>query len=279
MSRDNKKRSDNRGRGKNDNRGRKPYGNKPSYKKKNTAPKKPSNPDEIRLNKYVANSGVCSRRDADMHISVGSVTVNGKVVTEMGYKVKLSDDVRFDGRRINPEPRAYILLNKPKGFFTTSNSEGNSRTVMELVANATKSRIIPVGKLERQTTGLLLFTNDGELSKRLAHPKHPLRQIYHVSLKKDLKIEDLKKIEEGLTIEGSKVFVDEISYVDDAGKNEVGIQVHGGKTGMMHRIFDHLGYEVERLDRVVYGGLTKKDLARGRWRHLTEQEVINLRMI
>lgn len=246
--------------------------------KKNMEKSPLSNLDGIRLNKYIANSGVCSRREADLYISSGNVTVNGKSITEMGYRVKLEDDVRFDGRRLNPEKPEYILLNKPAGFFVTGNIEKGGRTVMELVSRATTAKVSPVGKLDNQAKGLLLFTNDGTLAKKLAKPKNGIRQIYQVSLNKNLSKEDLEGIEKGVYIEGSKVIISSISFIDDKPHNEVGIELYSIKEHIVTRIFKSLGYEVESLDRVVFGGLTKKDLARGRHRSLTQQEVINLGM-
>ena len=238
-----------------------------------------TNPDLIRLNKYIANAGICSRREADTFIAAGNVTVNGKPVTEMGYKVKKTDDVRFDGRKLNPEKKEYVLLNKPKNFITTTRDEKGRRTVMELISSASNNRLYPVGRLDRNTTGLLLFTNDGDLAKKLTHPKHGVRKIYHVHLEKNVSISDLRKIREGLTLEDGEILVDDVDYVAGASKKEVGIEIHSGKNRIVRRIFEHLGYEVSRLDRVVFAGLTKKDLPRGHWRFLTEQEVINLGMI
>lgn len=251
---------------------------KASFKRK-TAAKTPVNPDLIRLNKYVANSGVCSRRDADVYIAAGNVTVNGKVITEMGFKVKREDVVKFDGRLLNPEKKEYILLNKPKNFITTTSDQKGRRTVMELISNATKARLVPVGRLDRNTTGLLLFTNDGDLAKTLTHPKHGVRKIYHVELNKNLKAADLKEIKAGLTLEDGPVNVDKVSYIANSPKREVGIEIHSGRNRIVRRIFGHLGYEVVKLDRVIFAGLTKKDLPRGHWRPLTKQEVINLGMI
>lgn len=233
----------------------------------------------IRLNKYIANSGACSRRDADIFISAGNVTVNGKTVTEMGHRVRLTDEVKFDGRRINPEKPEYILLNKPKGFYTTGSLEKGSKTVMDLVANATKAKIVPVGKLDRQATGLLLFTNDGTLEKQLGKPKNGIRQIYHVELTKPLSYEDLKKAQDGVQLEDGKVKVQDISYIEDRPKNEIGLETNSTKPHVVQRLFKSLGYEVEKLDRVVFGGLTKKDLPRGNWRPLTKQEIINLKAL
>lgn len=233
-------------------------------------------PDVMRLNKYIANSGVCSRREADTFIAAGNVTVNGETITEMGYKVKRSDEVRFDGRLLNPEKKEYVLLNKPKNFITTTSDEKGRRTVMELISNASNARLVPVGRLDRNTTGLLLFTNDGDLAKKLTHPRYRIRKIYHVVLNKNLKAEDLKRIKTGIELEDGPVVVDEVSYIQNAPKKEVGIELHSGRNRIVRRIFEHLGYEVNKLDRVVFAGLTKKDLPRGHWRHLTQQEIINL---
>jgi len=248
-------------------------------KKSNPKTKQNSNPDLIRLNKYIANAGICSRREADTYIAAGNVTVNGKPVTEMGYKVKKTDDVRFDGRKLNPEKKEYVLLNKPKNFITTTRDEKGRRTVMELNSSASNNRLYPVGRLDRNTTRLLLFTNDGDLAKKLTHPKHGVRKIYHVQLDKNVTIADLRKIREGLELEDGTIQVDEVDYVQGASKKEVGIEIHSGRNRIVRRIFEYLGYEVSRLDRVVFAGLTKKDLPRGHWRFLTEQEVINLGMI
>jgi len=233
----------------------------------------------IRLNKYISNSGACSRRDADIYIAAGNVTVNDKIVTEMGYRVKPTEEVKFDGRRVTPEKPEYILLNKPKGFFTTGSLEKGSRTVMDLIANATKAKVVPVGKLDRQATGLLLFTNDGTLEKQLGKPKNGIRQIYHVELNKPISFEELKRIEEGVTLEDGKVKVQEVSYIDNRPKNELGIETNSIKPHVIQRLFKSLGFEVEKLDRVTFGGLTKKDLPRGNYRTLTKQEIINIKML
>lgn len=237
---------------------------------------KKSESGEIRLNKYIANSGICSRREADMHISIGSVTVNGKVVTEMGYRVKLNDEVRFDGARINPEKKAYVLLNKPKGFATTT-SESKGKTVMDLVANATSSRIKPIGRLGRNSTGLLLFTNDDELTKKFTNSKTGVQRLFHVELDKNLKQEDLKKIQDGITVEGKKITVVEASYINNAPKKEIGIAILNTGNGVLRTIFEYLGYDLLKVDCVMIGDLTKKDIPRGHWKHLTEKEVINLK--
>tara|TARA_R110002049_G_scaffold234671_9_gene407960 strand:+ start:1780 stop:2622 length:843 start_codon:yes stop_codon:yes gene_type:complete len=248
-------------------------------KPKNITPQKPSDPNAIRLNKYVANSGVCSRREADVFIAAGSVTVNGKVVSEMGYKVKLDDVVKFDGRHLNPEKKEYVLLNKPKDFSTTVRNEHGKRNVAGLISSASKSTLLPVDKMAKASTGLLLFTNDGELTKRLATPKNGIRKIYHIELTKPLQSADLKKIQNGVAIDENVVNVQDISYVDNAPKNQIGIELFSSRSNIVTKIFEHLGYEVAKLDRVIYGGLTKKDLPRGHWRYLTKQEVINLGMV
>ncbi len=235
--------------------------------------------DLIRLNKYVSNSGICSRRDADIYIAAGNVTVNGKPITEMGYKVKMTDEVRFEGRLLNPVKKEYVLLNKPKDFATTVRDEKGRRNVSGLISNASKSPLLPIDKMDKHATGLLLFTNDGDLTKRLKNPKNGLRKIYHVELNKDLRSADLKKIQEGIVLDEKPVRVQEISFIDDAPKREVGIEIYSSKNKVVERLFEHLGYEVVKIDRVVYAGLTKKDLPRGHWRYLTDQEVINLGMI
>lgn len=247
--------------------------------KKKPSPKQPSNPDLIRLNKYVANSGVCSRRDADIYIAAGNITVNGKAVIEMGYKVRKTDKVKFDGRLLNPEKKEYVLLNKPKDFSTTVRDERGRRNVNALISNASKSRLLPVDKMDKDSTGLLLFTNDGDLTKRLKSPKNGLRKIYHVVLNKDLRSADFKKIQEGVVLDEKPVRVQEISFIDNAPKREVGVEIYSSKNKVVERIFEQLEYEVARIDRVSYAGLTKKDLPRGHWRFLTDQEVINLGMI
>ncbi len=258
---------------------RKPFSKRNTPYQKNQKPKPiTGEKSEMRLNKYIANSGMCSRREADLYITSGNVWVNGKPITEMGYKVKLTDEVKFDGRLISPEKKEYVLLNKPKGFVTTTNPE-RTRTVMELVSNASKAKIAPVGRLDRNTTGLLLFTNDDELLKKLTHHKSGVRKIFHVELDKNLRLEDFKKIEAGMKLEEGYINVDEISYIKDATKREIGIQLQSNKNGILRKLFEHLGYDVIRMDRVVFGGLTKKDLPRGHWRILKEQEVINLRMM
>lgn len=258
-------------------RNSKSRGNAPIKSNGNT--QKSSDPDLIRLNKYVANSGVCSRREADIYISAGNVTVNGKPITEMGYKVKLSDEVKFDGRLLNPIKREYVLLNKPKDFTTAGRDEHGRRTAVGLISKASKTELKPVGKLDKNTTGLLLFTNDGELTKRLNSPKNGLRKIFHIELSKPLRSADLKKIQEGLVVDQKVVKVHDVSFVDKAPKTQVGMEIFSTRSNIVERIFKTLEYEIVKLDRVVYAGLTKKDLPRGHWRYLTDQEVVNLGMI
>jgi 23S rRNA pseudouridine2605 synthase len=241
-------------------------------------PVKKSNPDEIRLNKYIANSGMCSRRDADMHIATGSVSVNGKIITEMGYKVKLDDEVKFDGARIKPEKNAYVLLNKPKGFATTT-SEGKGRTVMDLVANATSARIKPIGRLGRNSLGLILFTNDDVLVNKFTNSKKGVPRLFQIELDKNLKLEDLKQIQAGFKIEGKAINVEEISYIDGESKNQIGLKIKNTGNTIIRSIFDHFKYEIVKLDCVAIAGLTKKDIPRGHWKHLTEQEVSTLKML
>lgn len=231
-----------------------------------------------RLNKYIANAGICSRREADVFIKAGSVSVNGKTITEMGYQVQPGDVVRFGDESINQETKRYVLLNKPKDYITTTDDERDRKTVMDLVVNACKERIVPVGRLDRKTTGLLLLTNDGDLAKKLTHPKHRVNKLYHVTLDKNVAVKDIQKIiDPDFTIEELPVFVDSISYVEGAMRNEVGIGLHSGRNRIVRKIFESLGYQVVKLDRVMFAGLTKKDLPRGHWRHLTTQEIINLR--
>ena len=242
--------------------------------------KKTQKPSEgIRLNKFIAHAGICSRREADMHIKIGSVKVNNKVMTEMGYKVKPTDEVQFDGQRLQAEKPTYVLLNKPKGFITTTRDEKGRKTVMDLVANATKARIVPVGRLDRPTTGLLLFTNDGDLAKKFTHPSTGVKKLYHVVLDKNVSGQHLQSIKAGIKLDDGSIKADEVSYVQGASKREVGIALHSGRNRIVRRIFESLGYEVITLDRVLFAGLTKKDLPRGHWRHLSQTEVQQLKML
>lgn len=240
--------------------------------------KEPAGDGLIRLNKYISNAGICSRRDADKLIADGLITVNGNVVTELGYKVSLQDDVRFEGQQLNPERKVYLLLNKPKGFATTLDDPFAGRTVMELVHNACTERIYPVGRLDIQTTGLLLFTNDGELTTKLTHPSYEKKKVYHVQLDRDLVQEDMDAIAQGLDLEDGKIAADDIHRIDPEDARQVGIEIHSGRNRIVRRIFEHFGYKVEKLDRVLFAGLTKKDLPRGRYRFLTPQEINFLKM-
>lgn len=245
-----------------------------SKPKKTTGSK--SGTDEIRLNKYIANSGICSRREADMYIATGQVTVNGKVVNEMGHKVKPTDEVRFDGRRINPEPATYVILNKPKGVATT-NSDSKGLTVMDIVANASNARIRPFGRLGRNATGLLLFTNDDSFRQKFT--KKGMDRLFHIELDKNLRATDLRKIVDGIKIDGKEIRVEDVSYVNNAPKREVGLKIKHTGNSVIRTIFDHLGYNVVKVDCVTLGPLTKKDLPRGRYRHLTEQEINTFKML
>ena len=233
---------------------------------------------KIRLNRYIANSGICSRRKADELIAAGVVSVNGEPVSELGFKVDPGkDEVRYNGELLKREKKIYVILNKPKDYITTTDDPQERRTVMSLVEKASRERIYPVGRLDRNTTGLLLMTNDGDLADKLSHPKNGITKIYHVELSKSLSQGDLNKIQFGLELEDGLIKPDSVSYVAGGSKKEVGIQIHSGKNRIVRRIFEHLGYEVVKLDRVVYGNLTKKDLPRGRWRYLEEHELIQIK--
>jgi 23S rRNA pseudouridine2605 synthase len=274
------KQKDNKGKGKSFSKGKKskPFSKDArNQKPKNTTQNKPSNPsDGIRLNKYIANSGICSRREADMYIQVGSVAVNGAIVNEMGFKVKPNDEVKFDGRRISPEAKKYVLLNKPKGFATTtSDSKGN--TVMDLVANASNIPLHPIGRLGRNATGLLLFTNDDDFMQKFT--RRGVSRLFHIELDKNLKSEDIQRIKEGLKIEGKTIEVEDVSWVNNAPKKEVGLKIKHIGNSVIRTIFEHLNYNVVKVDCVTIGPLTKKDLPRGRWRDLNEQEMNNFSML
>jgi 23S rRNA pseudouridine2605 synthase len=232
----------------------------------------------MRLNRYIANAGLCSRREADTFIATGCVTVNGKIISEMGYQVKSGDQVSFNGKIISTERKVYLLLNKPKGYVTTIEDPHAEKTVMELVENACSERIYPVGRLDKATTGLLLFTNDGDLTKRLTHPKYNRKKIYHVFLDQKVSKAHLQQIVEGITLEDGFVVADSVSYVSEDDKKQVGVEIHSGKNKIVRRIFEHLGYKVVKLDRVYFCGLTKKNLPRGKWRFLTQDEVNLLKM-
>ena len=242
------------------------------YKEEHTDPNEP-----IRLNKYLANAGVCSRREADEFIQSGVVTVNGVVATELGMKVKRSDEVKFQDQPVTLEKKVYVLLNKPKDYVTTSDDPQQRKTVMDLVKDACPERIYPVGRLDRNTTGVLLLTNDGDLASKLTHPKFLKKKVYHVFLDKNVSEEDLQKIAEGIELEDGEVHADAIEYADDRDKSQVGIEIHSGRNRIVRRIFEKLGYRVVKLDRAQFAGLTKKNLRRGDWRFLTEKEVEMLR--
>ena len=243
------------------------------YKEENVDPTQP-----LRLNKFLANAGICSRREADEFIQNGMVTVNGNVVTELGTKILRTDEVVFKGKPVSPEKKVYVLLNKPKDYVTTSDDPQQRKTVMELVKDACPERIYPVGRLDRNTTGVLLFTNDGDLASKLTHPKFLKKKVYHVFLDKSLTAHDLQQIAEGVTLEDGEVHADAIEYADENDKSQVGIEIHSGKNRIVRRIFESLGYRVVKLDRVQFAGLTKKNVRRGDWRFLTEKEVEMLRM-
>ncbi len=246
--------------------------------RKKAAEKETEDTGLIRLNRYISNAGICSRRKADELIAAGVVSVNGAVVSELGYKIDPSKDViRYNGETLKREKMVYVLLNKPKDYITTTDDPQERRTVMHLVEKASRERIYPIGRLDRNTTGLLLMTNDGELADKLSHPRNNIVKLYHVELNKSLTQGDINKIGFGLELEDGPVKPDSVSYVAGASKKEVGIQIHSGKNRIVRRIFEHLGYEVVKLDRAVYANLTKKDLPRGRWRYLTESEVIQLK--
>ncbi len=242
------------------------------YKEEHVDPNEP-----IRLNKYLANAGVCSRREADEYIQKGEVTINGVVATELGMKVKRSDEVMFQGQPVTLEKKVYVLLNKPKDYVTTSDDPQQRKTVMDLVKDVCPERIYPVGRLDRNTTGVLLLTNDGDLASKLTHPKFLKKKVYHVYLDKNAAEEDLQKIAEGIELEDGEVHADSIEYADERDKSQVGIEIHSGRNRIVRRIFEKLGYRVVKLDRTQFAGLTKKNLRRGDWRFLTESEVEMLR--
>ena len=243
------------------------------YKEENFDPNEP-----LRLNKFLANAGVCSRREADEFIQAGVVTVNGEVVTELGTKILRTDEVKFHDAPVTLEKKVYVLLNKPKDYVTTSDDPQQRKTVMDLVKDVCPERIYPVGRLDRNTTGVLLLTNDGDLASKLTHPKFLKKKVYHVHLDKNLTAHDMEQIREGVTLEDGEIKADAIEYADDRDKAQVGIEIHSGKNRIVRRIFESLGYRVTKLDRVQFAGLTKKNLRRGDWRFLTEKEVDMLRM-
>ena len=243
------------------------------YKEENFDPTEP-----LRLNKFLANAGVCSRREADEFIQAGVVTVNGEVVTELGTKILRTDEVKFHDAPVSLEKKVYVLLNKPKDYVTTSDDPQQRKTVMDLVKDVCPERIYPVGRLDRNTTGVLLLTNDGDLASKLTHPKFLKKKVYHVHLDKNLTAHDMQQISEGITLEDGEIKADAVAYADERDKSQVGIEIHSGKNRIVRRIFESLGYRVTKLDRVQFAGLTKKNLRRGDWRFLTEKEVDMLRM-
>ncbi len=234
--------------------------------------------DGTRLNKYIANAGICSRREADEMIKAGVISVNGEIIVEMGFKVQQGDVVKYNNETLRGERLVYILLNKPKDFITTTDDPEERKTVMNLIVKACKERVYPVGRLDRNTTGVLLFTNDGDIARKLTHPSFEVHKIYQVELDKALKKEDMESITKGITLDDGPIKVDEIAYATES-RDVVGVEIHSGRNRIVRRIFEHLEYKVKKLDRVVFAGLTKKDLPRGRWRFLTEMEVANLKMI
>jgi 23S rRNA pseudouridine2605 synthase len=252
----------------------------PRTKQSNTPPPQATNPvsdEPMRLNKYVSNAGICSRRKADELIAAGDITVNDEIIKEPGHRVQPGDTVIYKDRKIFPRKNfIYVLINKPRGVITTLSDEKGRKTILDIIKGKVRVRVYPVGRLDRETTGLLLVTNDGELTKKLSHPSHEVKKIYHVTLDKALTETHLLQIKSGITLDDGPIKVDGISYVQEAGPNQIGVTLHSGRNRIIRRIFESLGYEVTRLDRVYYAGLTKKDLPRGRMRFLTEQEVIML---
>lgn len=255
----------------------KSYSKRKEYSEGASNEKKHTNSGDIRLNKFIANAGICSRRKADDLIKAGTVSVNDEVINELGYLVKPGDKIRYNGELLKREKNVYILLNKPKNIITTTNDPQERKTIMGLIGNATSERVYPVGRLDRNTTGLILLTNDGNLAEKLSHPRNRIQKIYDISLDKPLKKEDFDKIRKGLVLEDGPIQVEEIAYVEGGTKRDIGIVIQSGKNRIVRRIFEHLEYEVQKLDRVMFGPLTKKDLPRGKWRYLSEQEVIQLK--
>ena len=255
---------------------------KKDFRKSFPSKKKPNLPkfdEEVRLNKYLAHAGVCSRREADTLIQAGAVEVNGQVVTELGVKVNPNKDtIKYGGETLRLETKRYVLLNKPKDFITSVTDPHGRRTVMQLVKSACKERVVPVGRLDRQTTGLLLFTNDGDLAKKLTHPRFRIKKVYHVVLDKNFSTDHMEQLRQGITLDDGLIKPDKVEFVKETyGGREVGIEIHSGRNRIVRRIFEYFGYNVIKLDRVMFGFLTKKDLPRGHYRHLTEMEVQNLK--
>ena len=232
----------------------------------------------VRLNKYLANAGICSRREADNYIEAGLITVNGEIVTELGTKVVPTDDVRFNSERINPERKVYVLLNKPKDCVTTVDDPQERKTVLDCLRGIGKERIYPVGRLDRNTTGVLLLTNDGDMAAKLTHPKFMKKKIYHVTCDKNVAMSDMDLLVNGIELEDGRVYADEVSYVNEADRSQIGVEIHSGKNRIVRRMLEHLGYRVNKLDRVLFAGLTKKNLRRGDWRYLTDKEINMLRL-
>lgn len=232
----------------------------------------------VRLNKYLSNAGICSRREADNYIEAGLITVNGTVVTELGTKVTPNDDIRFNNERVNPERKVYVLLNKPKDCVTTVDDPQERKTVLDCLKGIGKERIYPVGRLDRNTTGVLLLTNDGDMAAKLTHPKFMKKKVYHVTCDKNVAMSDMDLLVNGIELEDGPVYADEVSYVNEADRSQIGIEIHSGKNRIVRRMLEHLGYRVNKLDRVLFAGLTKKNLRRGDWRYLTDKEVNMLRM-
>jgi len=233
--------------------------------------------ERIRLNRFIANSGVCSRRDADEHIKNGFISVNGKVITDLGTKVSYEDDVRFKTKRLSAEKKVYILMNKPKDYVTTVDDPHAEHTVLELIGDACRERVYPVGRLDKATTGVLLLTNDGDLAGKLTHPKYKRRKIYHVFLDNPVTKNDLFKLTEGIELDGVTVIADAVSYADPDDKSQIGIELHSGQNRVVRRMFETLGYKVKKLDRVYFAGLTKKNVQRGKWRFLNDKEISMLK--
>ncbi|HEX5625425.1 MAG TPA: pseudouridine synthase [Saprospiraceae bacterium] len=247
------------------------------HSKKKTLHSAPAEKELFRLNKFIAHCGICSRREAAQLVKNGSIQVNGEVLTNPAYEVQEKDEIKYQGKVLRPHQQlVYLLMNKPKNVITTMNDERGRKTVADLIKHDIEERVFPVGRLDRNTTGLLLLTNDGELAQKLSHPSHKMKKIYHVTLDKPITKRDLEQILLGVTLDDGPAVVDGVDYAQDK-KNEVGIEIHSGKNRIVRRIFEHLGYQVEKLDRVYLAGLTKKNLARGRYRHLTEKEIIQIK--
>jgi 23S rRNA pseudouridine2605 synthase len=258
----------------------KPFKKRPLKTPAESKPKlKTVSAEGMRLNRFIANAGVCSRREADTFIVAGMVTINGKQIIELGTRVLPGDEVRFDGRKLDAEKKVYLLLNKPKDFVTTTDDPHADKIVMDLIKDACTERVYPVGRLDRNTTGLLLFTNDGDLSKKLTHPSHNKKKIYQVTLDKPVTQAHIEMIADGINLEDGPIAADAISYSNSEDRTEVGIEIHSGKNRIVRRIFEHFGYRVKKLDRVLFAGLTKKNLPRGKWRLLTEKEIKFLKMM